>query len=88
VRVGWDEASLSEVEACHGDAESVEAGKLSRECWSDGTSCCVFGVTGVGQAMEHEVVCRDGCRALAHETVDDGTASPVGYTKVLFWVSI
>jgi hypothetical protein len=38
--------------------------------------------------MEHEIVRRDGCRALAHETVDDGAASQVGYTKVLFWVGV
>jgi hypothetical protein len=26
---------LREVETCHGDTESVVAGKLSRKCWSD-----------------------------------------------------
>jgi hypothetical protein len=33
--VGWDKASLTEVQTCHGAAYSVEAGKLSRESWSD-----------------------------------------------------
>ncbi len=88
VCVGCDETSYSEVETCHGDAQSVEAGKLSRECWSDCTSGSVCGVSSSGQASEHEVIYCHSCGTLAHQTIDDGGAGHDANAEVLFWVGI
>ncbi len=38
--------------------------------------------------MEHDVICNYSYGALANQTIDDGGANQVGYTKVFLWVSI
>jgi len=82
VCVGWDETSCSEVEACHGNAQSVDARELSCSCCSDATSKGVVGVSRGGQAGEHEVICLHKGRVLADQTVNDGGVVAIGDTEV------
>ncbi len=86
--MGWDETSFGEVEACHGNAQSVDARELSCSCRCDATSKGVVGVSRGGQADKHEVVCLHKGRVLADQTINDGGVVGIGDTQLLFWVGI
>ncbi len=88
VRVGWDETSFSEVQACHGNPQSVDARELTCSCWCDLTSKGVVGVSGGGQESGLEVGAVHKGRVLADQTVNDGGVGAIGDTEVLFGVRI
>jgi hypothetical protein len=86
--VRWDETSFSEVQACHGNPQSVDARELTCRCCCDATPKGVVGVSRGGQESGLEVGAVHKGRVLADQTVNDGGVLGIGDTEVLFWVRI
>ncbi len=81
----WDKTSFSDVDACHGNAQSVDARKLICKGlllhYFQGGWLLVF--PGVVKPEKREVLCLHFGRVLADQTVNNGEIGGVANTESL-----